>query len=276
MNRRDVDPVRLFSDFMRLTGVPTLEPECGGDPALAGKTLGIINGSSWTVLWSTWFARTILPGVKVVTVGNEAVQLSFMKAHREGRPVPPQSNIDAFRRYAIDLVELAGVDAIILTCSTMNRSAVSVREAVKPYDVPVVQIDEAMMARAVASGGPVLVVATHGPTVANTRALLEETAATAGREIEVHGATVEDAFDRLGEGDIEGHNAAVEGAIRGAVDRRSVRAVVLAQLSMSVFSFTHPNPEAEFGVPVFTSGQVGFEEARRVLIEHVPSGPRGS
>ena len=38
------DPVRLFSDYMRLTGTPSLAPEAG-DLQLMGKTLGLINGS---------------------------------------------------------------------------------------------------------------------------------------------------------------------------------------------------------------------------------------
>jgi hypothetical protein len=38
--------------------------------------------------------------------------------------------------------------------------------------------------------------------------------------------------------------------------------VVLAQLSMTVFLLSYPNPAAEFGVPVFTSGQCGFERIR--------------
>jgi len=41
--------------------------------------------------------------------------------------------------------------------------------------------------------------------------------------------------------------------------------VVLAQLSMSVFSFSHPNPIAEFGVKVLNSGETGFQRAGEVL-----------
>ncbi len=77
----DIDPIRLFSDFMVLTGVPTLSNEEGPDPELNGKRLGVVNGSSWTSLWSTWFGKSILPGVKIINVGNEAVQLNFMEAH---------------------------------------------------------------------------------------------------------------------------------------------------------------------------------------------------
>ncbi len=66
----------------------------------------------------------------------------------------------------------------------------------KKHNVPVVQIDEAMMEKAVETGGKILIVATHGPTVKSTQALLEE------------------AFDLLGKGDIEGHNEVIARAIR--------------------------------------------------------------
>ena len=81
---RIADPVRLFGDYMRLTGTPSLKPE-SGDPRLTGKSLGLVNGSTWVSLWGTWFGRAILPGVKMVHAGGDHVQLRFMAAHRRGR-----------------------------------------------------------------------------------------------------------------------------------------------------------------------------------------------
>ncbi|MFW6260706.1 MAG: aspartate/glutamate racemase family protein [Spirochaetota bacterium] len=275
MSERTIDPAALFGAYMRVTGVPTLGDETArlgvADGALAesdalrGRTLGIINGASWTSLWSTYFGRLILPGVKLVNVGNEGVQLNFMAAHERGDPVPPQINIDLFASYAKDLAELCEIDAVIITCSTMNRSADSVRKAVRDRAIPVVQIDEAMMEAALDHGGRPLVVATHGPTVKNTQALLRETAERAGREVSYAGATVEEAFELLGRGDIDGHNEVIAGAIREARRREPIDSVILAQLSMSVFTFTFPDPETEFGVPVFTSGEAGFRKVRSIL-----------
>jgi aspartate/glutamate racemase len=168
-------------------------------------------------------------------------------------------------RYAHDLVELADVDAIIITCSTMNRSASAVRAGMAPLGVPVVQIDEAMMEAAAKRGGTVLVVATHGPTVKSTQALLEETAAREGAGVRLAGATVEEAFHLLGEGRIREHNEVVANAIRDALARQAVTTVVLAQLSMSVFALSYPDPVAEFGVPVLNSGETGFARAGEVM-----------
>lgn len=259
------DPVRLFSDYMRLTGTPTLAPEAG-HPKLTGKALGLVNGSTWVSLWGTWFGRQILPGVKLVHAGGDHVQLGFMAAHHAGKPCPPRENIQSFVHTARELVDFHQVDAILITCSTMNRAAGAVRAALKRTRIPVVQIDEAMMEAAVARGGRILVIATHGPTVSSTQALLRETAARLKREVSFDGATVEEAFDSLGRGDITHHNRAIERALRAAQKRGKIDTVVLAQLSMSVFALEHPDSEREFGVPVLTSGECGFHRVRELLV----------
>jgi Asp/Glu/hydantoin racemase len=260
-----VDPIRLFADYMKVTGVPSLAPERGADAKLSGKKLGVVNGASWISLWSTYFGKRMLPGVKIVNVGNEAVQLNFMEAHSRREPCPPQINIDLFCRYARDLFDLVGVDAILISCSTMNRAFAQVRAHMNEVGVPVVQIDEAMMEEAVNGEGRILVVATHGPTVESTQELLRETAERSGKSVDFVGAIVEDAFDLLGQGRIAEHNKTIAQAIRDARRRERVDVVVLAQLSMSVFVFSHPDAAAEFGVPVLTSGQTGFARAGRIL-----------
>ncbi|GAB4434630.1 MAG: aspartate/glutamate racemase family protein [Anaerolineae bacterium] len=265
MNPPVANPLQLFGDYLKVTGVAHIDPEPEGDPALIGKRLGLLNGSSWVTLWANYFGRLFLPGVHLVNVGNEAVQMNFMQAHRDGLPTPPQSNIDAFTRYAKDLVELAQVDAVLITCSTMNRAYPQVQAALTPYGVPVAQIDRPMMERAVAHGGRVLVVATHGPTVGSTQALLQETAGAMGRAVTFSGLTVEAAWRRLAVGDVAGHNDTLAQAIRSHLAQEAIGCVVLAQLSMSVFLLSYPEPASAFGVPVFTSGQCGMEHMRELL-----------
>lgn len=260
-----LDAIRLFSEYLRVTGVAHTGPEPQGAPELVGKRLGMVNGASWIALWCTYFGRLYLPGVHLISVGNEAVQISFMEAHERGLPCPPQANIDAFVRYARDLVELARVDAVLITCSTMNRAYKQVAEALSPLGVPVVQIDRPMMEEAVAQGGRVLVVATHGPTVESTQALLRETAAEMGRQVTFSGLDVEEAWHRLAGGDVVGHNQALAEAIRARLRREAFGCVVLAQLSMTVFLLSHPDPATEFGVPVLTSGRCGFQRVRELL-----------
>ena len=260
-----VDPIRLFGDYMKVTGVPSLAFDRSPDPKLQGKTLGVVNGSSWVSLWSTYFGKQFLPGVKIVNAGNEGIQLNFMRAHRAGEPCPPTVNIDKFCDYARDLFDLVRADAVLISCSTMNRAFTRVAEALRPLGVPVVQIDEAMMEMAVNTNGKILIIATHGPTVKSTRALLGETADRLGKRVRFTGATVEDAFEQLGRGDIVAHNASIARTIRQVQKKERIDAVVLAQLSMTVFLFSYPNAVDEFGIPVLTSGETGFKRAGEVL-----------
>lgn len=261
----DIEPFRLFGDYLRVTGVAHTGPVPDGAAELRGKRLGLLNGSSWITLWSNYFGRLFLPGVHLINMGNEALQINFMEAHEKGQPCPPDANIQAFVRYARDLVEFAGVHAVLITCSTMNRAYGEVAQALAPQGVPVVQIDRPMMERAVANGGKVLVVATHGPTVGSTQALLRETADEMGCEVSFSGTTVSEAWEHLAVGDVRGHNAALARAIRAGQRQDDLGCVVLAQLSMTVFLLSHPDPIAEFGIPVLTSGQCGFERMRELL-----------
>ncbi len=260
------DAIRWFSETLQLTGVAHTGPEPSGDPALIGKRVGLVNGSIWIGAWSTYFGRKFLPGAHLIQVGNEAVQINFMQAYQAGQSVPPQSNIDRFVNYARDLVQLAQVDVVLITCSTMNRAFPQVAEALKPYGVPVVQIDRPMMEAAVENDGKVLVVATHGPTVNNTQALLRETADDLSKKVSYSGLNIKAAWYKLAEGNVQGHNQALEAGIRASLAEEKFGCVVLAQLSMTVFLLSHPDPLAEFGVPVFTSGQCGFEAVREILL----------
>lgn len=259
-----MNPIDLFSDYLKVTGVAHIDPEPEGDPALIGKRLGLLNGSSWITLWSNYFGRKFLPGVHLVNAGSEAVQMNFMAAHEAGEKTPPDANIAAFTRYAQDLVELAQVDAVLITCSTMNRAYPAVQKALDP--VPVVAIDRPMMERVVERGGRILVVATHGPTVNSTQMLLRETADEKGVAVTFSGVTVEEAWHRLAEGDVEGHNRVLAASIHARIkDEPDIHSVVLAQLSMTVLLLSYPDTESEFGVPVLASGQYGFEYVRELL-----------
>jgi hypothetical protein len=154
----------------------------------------------------------------------------------------------------------------------MNRAFLDVSRALEPYGVPVFQIDRPMMERAVNYGGQVLVVATHGPTVENTLALLRETAAESGKLLSYSGLNIEAAWQDLAIGDVEGHNQRLAEGIRQHMKSEQIGCVVLAQLSMTAFLLSYPDPITEFGVPVFTSGQCGFEFVREFLF-NVPGSP---
>lgn len=265
-NLSTADTIRLFSDYLRVTGVAHTGPEPQGDPRLIGKRLGLLNGSSWITLWANYFGHKYLPGVHLVNAGNEAVQINFMEAHSAGLQSLPATNLSAFKRYAIDLVELGHVDAILITCSTMNRAYPQVREVLRTYEVPVYQIDRPMMECAVNHRRRILVIATHGPTVESTQSLLREVAGETGHAVSMTGALVEFAWGCLASGKVEEHNAILAKTIWDHMQAEEIGCVVLAQLSMTVFLLSYPDPMKEFGIPVFTSGQCGFEAIRELLV----------
>jgi hypothetical protein len=260
------EAIQLFSNYLRVTGVAHTGPEPQGDPRLVGKRLGLLNGSSWITLWSNYFGHMYLPGVHLVNVGNEAVQINFMETHSAGMPSLPEANLSAFKRYAIDLAELGHVDAVLITCSTMNRAYFQVREALRLYQTPVYQIDRPMMERAVEHGGRILVIATHGPTVESTQSLLREVAGETGRSANMTGALVGEASGCLARGEVEQHNAILAKTIRDHMQAEEIGSVILAQLSMTVFLLSYPDPIREFGIPVYTSGQCGFESIRETFL----------
>jgi hypothetical protein len=260
------ESIRLFSDYLRVTGVAHTGPESKGDPRLIGKRLGLLNGSSWITLWANYFGRMYLPGAHLVNAGNEAIQINFMEAHSAGSHSLPAANLTAFKRYALDLVELGHVDAVLITCSTMNRAYPQVRDALQQYKVPVYQIDRPMMERAVDHGGRILVIATHGPTVDSTQALLREVAGETKRTISMTGALVQEAWECLAKGEAAEHNAILANTIRERMKAEELGCVVLAQLSMTIFLLSYPDPLAEFGIPVYTSGECGFEAVRGFLV----------
>jgi hypothetical protein len=96
--------------------------------------------------------------------------------------------------------------------------------------VPVVQIDMPMMEQAIEDAGRILVVATPGSTVGSTQSLLQETATRLGKSVSYAGVTVEEAWQRLGEGGISGHNEAIAAAVRQVIAAGSCDCVALAHL----------------------------------------------
>jgi hypothetical protein len=238
------ESLRLFSNYLKVTGVAHTTPEPSGDPALTGKRLGLLNGSSWITLWANFFGRAYLPGVHLVNTGNEAVQMHFMEAHEQGRPTPPPENINVFTRYALDLVELARVGRSADHLLHHEPVRTQVQAALRP-SVPV-QIDRPMMEQAVEHGGRILVVATTAqpstaPELAEGDGDMQENRVVQRTECEAAWYCLADGVMTTtapGTGD---PNHLENGRV-GSVD--------LAQLSMTLFLLSYPDPVAEFGVGV--------------------------
>ena len=113
--------------------------------SLNEKTLGIIHASSLTIKAMQPFLEQYLREVSVMHLCDDTIQRDNIKA---GVGVIPKVNYFKFAQYAHNLEE-AGVDMILLACSTFNFAAELARPMI---NIPIMQIDRPMMENAVRDG----------------------------------------------------------------------------------------------------------------------------
>ncbi|GAA2321637.1 aspartate/glutamate racemase family protein [Streptomyces hawaiiensis] len=155
--------------------------------------------------------------------------------------------------------EAAGADVIFSACSSVGPAIDVARRLVC---VPIVKIDDAMTASAVETADAIGVLATVPTTLPPTRALVEEKARAAGRDITVQERLCEGAFSVLMSGDRDRHDAMVLDGARALANEVDV--IVLAQASMARLA---PAIAEAVGKPVLSSPRSGAEDAVRVLNE---------
>ena len=219
---------------------------------LTGKTLGIIHAAHISSLAVKKFTDEILPEVTIVQFVDDTIQNSNF-ACEPG--VIPKENYFKFAQYAHNL-EVAGVDLIMLACSTFNRAVEHARPMI---NTPLLQVDRPMMDLAVQHGKKIGLLATVPTTVPASERLLKLAANEAGKEIEVTTILCTEAFEAILAGDVEKHNDLLVEAIEKLSE--SVSAIVLAQVSMSALEPRLMNTK----VPVYNSGRTGFNKAREIL-----------
>ena len=221
---------------------------------LNGKTLGIIHAAVFTAASLEPIAREVMPEVSIMHIGDDTIQRDNLNA-----PVGsiPKVNFFKFTTYARFLEE-AGVNLIMLACSTFNQAVEHARAMIS---VPMLQIDRPMMDLAVRQGKRVGLLATLPSTVPSSERLLLQAAADAGKQIEITTLLNNEAFGVLRAGDPKKHNE----MLLDDIDKLSGRvdAIVLAQVSMAVLEEQVKGAR----VPVYNSGCTGFERAREMLLE---------
>ncbi|MFJ7298118.1 aspartate/glutamate racemase family protein [Streptomyces collinus] len=166
--------------------------------------------------------------------------------------------------------EAAGADVIFSACSSVGPAIDVARRLVS---VPIVKIDDAMTASAVETAGAIGVLATVPTTLPPTRALVEEKARAAGRDITVQERLCEGAFSVLMSGDRDRHDGMVLDGARALA--KEIDVIVLAQASMARLA---PAIAEAVGKPVLSSPRSGTENAVRVLHEQTaePAHPTAS
>ena len=210
---------------------------------LSGKTLGIIHASHITIEAMRPYIQEYIPEVSIMHLCDDTIQRDNIAA---GAGVIPKRNYYKFAQYAHNLEE-AGVDMILLACSTFNYAAELGRPMI---DTPIAQMQ---------TGKKIGLLATLATTVPSSERLLQIAAREAGKEIECKTVLCEEAFEAYSRGDIEAHNAILVDAI--AKLSEEVDCIVMAQLSMSALApFL-----GETKVPVYNSGSTGFLRVREML-----------
>ena len=216
------------------------------------KTLGIIHAAVFTAGTLEPIAKEVMPEVSIMHAGDDTVQRDNLKA-----PVGtiPKVNFYKFTTFA-RFFEDAGIDLIMLACSTFNQAVEYARPMIR---VPMLQIDRPMMEKAVSTGNRIGLVGTLNSTMPSSERLLRLCAEEAGKKIEVFPVLNEKAFKILRSGDPAGHNALVLEEIEKL--NKKVDCIVLAQASMAVLE----KETANNSVPVYTSPRLAFQRARTML-----------
>ncbi|WP_264031384.1 aspartate/glutamate racemase family protein [Cellulosimicrobium sp. SH8] len=132
-------------------------------------------------------------------------------------------------RAHVDALVAAGASVVVCTCSTLGPVAAEVGGA----GVPVLRVDRPLAEAAVRDGGRVAVVVALASTLGPTTELLADAARRSGATVELDPVVCADAWADFEAGDLAAYLRGVAGAVRGAVARRDVDVVVLAQASMA-------------------------------------------
>lgn len=219
---------------------------------ISNKTVGIIHAALITTKAVQPFIDGILSGVKVVHFVDDTIQNSNF-ACEPG--VIPKENYFKFAQYAHNL-EVAGVDIIMLACSTFNRAVEHARPMI---NIPMLQIDRPMMDLAVQNGKRIGLLATVPTTIPASERLLKLAAVEAGKEIEITTILCTEAFEEIKKGNVDKHNE----LLLIEIDKLSnhVDSIVMAQVSMSALEPLLVNLK----VPVYNSGRTGFNKVREIL-----------
>jgi aspartate/glutamate racemase len=158
------------------------------------------------------------------------------------------------------IAEKVNADVVLVTCSTVSPLVDNIRQNV---NVPVLKIDDAMIAAAVDEASSIGVVATNRTTLEPTRQALEDQANNINKKIETKMVLVENALHALFRGEGEVHDRKVKDAVVSL--SKGVDLVVLAQASMA--RVLDAIPENERKVPILSSPYLALDQVRKYLLK---------
>ncbi len=215
------------------------------------KSLGILHTTVVTVNLLRQLAKELMPEVQVINILDDSI-LPYL-LHHGGEISGVEERMTAYARFA----EQAGASIIVLACSSIGELAEKLQTVVS---VPVLRIDAPMAEEAVRRGTRIGIVATVPTTLHPTTRLVQREAQKSGRQsVEIYPVLVENAFQKLSEGDRTAHDVMVAQAIESISHKTDV--IVLAQVSMSEAVSRLPFDLQE---KCLTSPKLGMERVRDV------------
>lgn len=156
------------------------------------------------------------------------------------------------------VAEHIGAQAILVTCSTISPCVDDIRTSTR---IPIIKIDEAMIAKAVREGTKIGVIATNPTTLNPTQQTLQAEAAKVNRPIETRLVLVEHAFEALMREDVVTHDRLVKNAVLEL--ETQVDVIVLAQASTACI--LNVLPEEKRLTPILSSPHLALAQVKRVF-----------
>lgn len=213
--------------------------------------LAFIHTSHVLIPLFSQLAQEKLPGVEIFHMVDESLIRNTIAAR--------QLTKTTIRRLVnmIGSAHEGGADAVMVTCSSIGQGVAVAR---RHFDFPVLRVDEAMAEAAVKLGRRIGVAATLRTTLEPTIALLEETAAAAGREVELIPDLCDGAFEAVLAGDTARHDELLSSALKRLTGQVDV--VVLAQASMARVAGQF---KSNGGSPILSSPELAMVRAQSLL-----------
>jgi Asp/Glu/hydantoin racemase len=165
-----------------------------------------------------------------------------------------------FRRvtYHVIAAEEGGASVVQVTCSSISPCV----EAARPFvPIPVLKIDDPMVAKALELGSRIGIAATVPTTLKPTTDLVYSMAAQTNKTVQVSSVLCEGAFHALMSGDSATHDRIIRQYLQQLLANTDV--VLLAQASMARVAATIPVEEQK--VPVLSSPRLAIERLAGVL-----------
>jgi len=186
------------------------------------RTIGAIHTASPMVEPTKALFAEHLPGVRLFNIADDSL---IQEVIRENTVTPAvRKRLISYYFAAVD----AGADLIFNTCSSVGEVADAARDFLP---VPMIQIDDAMTAKAVQEANTIAVLATLPTTLGPTVRRLLKQAASVGKDIRIIEGLAEGAFQAVISGDGQTHDRLILETAEQV--SRQADLIVLAQGSMA-------------------------------------------